>query len=585
MRSSSPPPPAATAATAVATATRDRIRACIDVYSWRLAFLYAVYNVQFDYDHFILYFLFAESAYGCDYDRAFGVFLTLRAVAQVVRKAISGAVADYAAARVHWLLNTCVAAGLLVQLLLLLLPTTMKDVLVLQLILGTLNTQARAAIYKLVKLHLNQRFPAQPQQQAFVINSLQAWGEGLSTVALAITLGIAYLYAIASAPFAFVRSLVFAVSIAFTIVTLLLSLSIRAAFIAQPRHRPLHGGGVIVDLSRMETPADDAVAPSSLLSLSPTRADRNNGSSGSSTTTTSGTNVGSDTADSESATAAAAAAAAAVAAATASNRRRDAYSYSYARPGGYGSRSRSGSRSGGAVAIVKQCGHDIVVYVRRGVLAITTNPLLRWPFFIMVALWFVQYTVYTTITIAEANSSRHATSALPPPPSPPLLVDAAAAMAAVMASLRGSPPPAPPPPPTAVVVATPSSRGTTTTFCDGRLSNLLIQGVVLNVVYALGSILYGTLIAPLQPSTFFSRILPTACVVLAAAHFVLLAPIGVVGSAWLLAGFNYATWAAFNYARNVGVAAVRAELVGFYVAAVGVAAALVQLVPSVLVVV
>ena len=205
------------------------------MYSFKLGVLIGVAQVTQDFNHFVLYVLFSKTTYGCDFEKIFGMYFGLSAFALILRKLATGPFTDYMGYSVHRCLVVCAGAQILL-LAAMFLPAWSNAWIVigLQMGLGTANIQAQSCVFKIIKLHLDQSLPGDAEGQHAIINSLEAWGEGMATAFLAAATLATYLLAHSGFSFSLLQWFIFAVPLLFASATLALAASIKTSFISPP---------------------------------------------------------------------------------------------------------------------------------------------------------------------------------------------------------------------------------------------------------------------------------------------------------------------------------------------------------------
>lgn len=169
--------------------------------------------------HAAALFPVAETSYGCEFEKAFGILYGLSAIGQVVFKLLSGPTADWADDSSVSAMKAVVVAQLAMQLLLFCVSwRSLFSVIAISLVLGATTLMAQNLILKIAKMHL-EREPGVHDQTA-AINALQTWGVFGSTFLVAIATGSAYWYGEhGGGSWDAVKWLIYAVSLSFTVLT------------------------------------------------------------------------------------------------------------------------------------------------------------------------------------------------------------------------------------------------------------------------------------------------------------------------------------------------------------------------------
>eukprot|EP00003_Mantamonas_plastica_P001549 TRINITY_DN11092_c0_g1_i1.p1 TRINITY_DN11092_c0_g1~~TRINITY_DN11092_c0_g1_i1.p1 ORF type:complete len:521 (+),score=136.53 TRINITY_DN11092_c0_g1_i1:80-1642(+) len=443
-------------------------------YSFKLAFLLSVYSIQNDFEHFVLYILFATTSMACDFMTFFGKYYMFRTTAMLIRKSISGILADWFGASNILVLRICVITQLGIECVMLFLLTDPWTIVIMQLIRGTVNAQSQFSIFKILKMHLQRVFPWDTETQAEVINTLQAWGTGISTFTLMCFLYAGWWTSVCGFTITTVKYLIYGPSLMFTLLTLFLSFQFDREFVdtsGVPSLEQIASGG-----------KDDGVTAQLI-----TRSEGDE-------------RVGTD-----------------------HHLQFRSYHTSFV------DTLSTTTDFGRKKSSIQGFGE----YVSEGFKVLWTNKVAFNAIVMYLLLWVFEYVVYVSLTLDEANA--HPSSHVAP---------------------------------------------TLDNFCDGKISVLLQQGYMLNIIYSIGSIFYALVIAPFKPKNFFRWGYPILGLTLIGGSLGLLLNISSTTSSLLVSLLGFCAFAYYSYFWNVGLASIPQEFVGFFQSALGLAGALLLYIPS-----
>eukprot|EP01129_Flabellula_baltica_P007120 TRINITY_DN2736_c0_g1_i1.p1 TRINITY_DN2736_c0_g1~~TRINITY_DN2736_c0_g1_i1.p1 ORF type:complete len:293 (+),score=33.67 TRINITY_DN2736_c0_g1_i1:42-920(+) len=209
-------------------------------YHWVLMLIIAANYAQMDMEDFYLYFLLAETEYGCQVDVAFALLMTINYIAQIIWSPISGLFTDKMAKYANVILYLSALIQLVIELVLFVVPTTVWTVFVLQVLRNLFETQLYNSVWKLFKLRLDKHC-VRVGLQCGIISTVGLRAEVIELFVNGGTVLAAFLFIKNGISFFWVKFFFFTASSLYTLSAVFLASRISRGYFTSENKRSIYG--------------------------------------------------------------------------------------------------------------------------------------------------------------------------------------------------------------------------------------------------------------------------------------------------------------------------------------------------------
>eukprot|EP01095_Lingulamoeba_sp_RSL-Kostka_P004245 TRINITY_DN1533_c0_g1_i1.p1 TRINITY_DN1533_c0_g1~~TRINITY_DN1533_c0_g1_i1.p1 ORF type:complete len:562 (-),score=113.91 TRINITY_DN1533_c0_g1_i1:164-1849(-) len=131
-----------------------------------------------DIEVFFLYFLFANTSYGCNFNEGFGNYLTINAIVQIIAQPIVALISDKYEKYSTTILWVALLLELIIECIMFMIPgLSYTEILILQLLRSIVHSQNTISIWKVFKQKLSMNLsPSQTLEQDDIINNIGMYG-------------------------------------------------------------------------------------------------------------------------------------------------------------------------------------------------------------------------------------------------------------------------------------------------------------------------------------------------------------------------------------------------------------------------
>jgi hypothetical protein len=229
--------------------------ATVRLHALMLALIAANY-AQMDMEKQFVYFLLADTSYGCNITEFYASIMTITYLANIGWRPISGYLTDRTSHSAQHVLVCSTAIQLVTEVTMYTLHAAVDHVWIiaaLQVIRNLAEVQTYNSIWKIFKMRLDQRFSIRVGAQCRLISTVALWGEFSEILVNAATLGFAYYLMINNYSYATVRWVFCGTSTAYTVVLLCLAMNVGSDYFQKPAsesHDDIHNDTGVYDDGR-----------------------------------------------------------------------------------------------------------------------------------------------------------------------------------------------------------------------------------------------------------------------------------------------------------------------------------------------